>query len=445
MFLSYHYLKNILFYKKVSKMNRKQMLTIQEEKWRKLVHFVFTKSPYYSKIMKNNKLDPSSVRPEDFPVLTKQLVLENFDYIVTDSNIKLKSVHEFVQRGEPDCAFLGRYHVLKTSGSSGQPGYFVSTSAEVVAGVTPSVARGVAGRFRYKKRLALVGFPKSFAGSSQTMNFSNKIWLAKRFVDYKAISIEQPFEKVLQELQAFQPHILSGYTKLLLLVADAQRMGKIKLYPDSIDSGGETLLDTDRKYLKETFGCGVNNHYGSTEGFAMGICRDGESSISLHEDHIIFGINSEDTHITCLNSFTMPLIRYQIRDVLVPRSIDEAKPFQKVEPLIGRSDEIPYFVTEENNKVTVHPLAFDPLMPKGVKSFYMVSEKVNQVTFHILIDHKFIGEKNQILLNVKKELDHFFESKNLLKLKVDVVHEQDYHVNSLTGKTTFWRSQISHS
>lgn len=52
----------------------------------------------------------------------------------------------------------------------------------------------------------------------------------------------------------------------------------------------------------------------------------------------------------------MPLIRYQMRDILIPRSLAEAKPFQRVESQIGRSDEIPYFITEENNKVTVHLL-----------------------------------------------------------------------------------------
>ena len=225
-------------------------------------------------------------------------------------------------------------------------------------------------------------------------------------------------------------------------MADAQRAGKIALRPDSIDSGGETLLETDRRYLKETFACPVNNHYGSTEGFSMGVGRDGDTAIELFEDHLIFGINEEDTHITNLNAYTMPLIRYQMRDILIPRSLEEARPFRRVEPQIGRSDEIPYFITEENDRVTVHPLAFDPLMPEGVKSFFMVSEKPNQVGFHILLDEKHLAEKERILKTVEGVLKDFFIAKGLPRLQIQVAHEVDYGVNLRSGKTTFWRHQV---
>jgi phenylacetate-CoA ligase len=440
--LSYEYVKNVIQYVKVSKMSREQMLAIQVDRWRQLVNFVYIKSPYYSRIMKERGLRPESAKPTDFPVLTKQIIQEHFDEIVTDPAIKQKDVHAYVEAGDPEKLYLGRYHVLKTSGSTGKPGYFVASSKEVIAGVSPSVARGHVGTRRYKKRIAMIGFPKSFAGSSQTMSFCNRIWLARKIVDYRAISIEQPFEDVLKQLSEFQPHILSGYAKLLLLIADAQRSGKIKLTPDSIDSGGEQLLETDRRYLKETFGCAVNNHYGSTEGYSMGICRDGENSIELYEDHLIFSINESDTHITNLHCYAMPLIRYQLRDILVPRPINEANPFQRVECLIGRSDEIPYFTTEENNRVTVHPLAFDPLMPAGVKSFFMVSEKPNEVCFHVLIDEQQISAKDEILANVEGVLREFFLEKQLPSLQVKVIHEQDYGVNAKSGKTTFWRNHV---
>lgn len=418
------------------------MLALQEKRWRQLVHHVFENSPFYRRVMKENNLSPTTAKPIDFPVLTKAIIQEHFNDIVTDPKITLESVHSYVEQGDPEVLYLGRYLVLKTSGSTGKPGYFVSTPEEVVAGVSPSVARGPVGKRRFKKRIAMVGFPKSFAGSSQTMNFCNRIWLARQLVNYRAISIEQPFEDVLRELNLFQPHILSGYAKLLLLVADAQRSGRIQIKPDSIDSGGETLLETDRRYLAETFGCAVNNHYGSTEGFSMGICRDGETSLELNEDHLIFGINETETHITNLHGYTMPLIRYQMRDILVPRSLAEAKPFLRVECQIGRSDEIPYFITSENDRVTVHPLAFDPLMPAGVKSFFMVSEKANRVAFHILIDDFYRGEKVKILAQVEGVLREFFREKGLAHLEIVIVEEEDYRFNAQSGKTTFWRNEV---
>jgi len=420
-------------------MTREQMLSVQEKYWRKLVQYVFDRSPYYNRVMKERGLLPSSAIPTDFPILTKKIVLDQFDELVTDPKIKLKSVHEYVQKGDTSTPYLGRYHVLKTSGTSGLPGYFLSKSEELIAGVSPSVARGDDGPWRRKKRLALIGFNSNFTGSSQTMSFSNKIWLAKMFIEYRVISIEQPIEQVLKELNEFQPHIMSGFSKLLLLVADAQRNGKIKITPDAINSGGEQLLETDRRYLKDTFKCSVNNHYGSTEGFSMGISRDGDSSMELFEDHLIFSLNPSDTHITNLHNFTMPLIRYEMQDVLVPRPITEAKPFIRVENLIGRSSEIPYFITEDKNQVTVHPLAFDPLMPEGVKSFFMVCEQSNVVCFHLLIDSQFADKTDDILKNTQNVLNDFFKQKGISNIEIKLNIENTYNIDYQSGKSRFWQ------
>lgn len=441
--LSYYYVRDVLEYKKVSTWPREKVMALQQERWQNLVKFVYKKSPYYKGVMKERGLSPETAKVEDFPVLTKQIILDHFDEIVTDPKIKLKEVTKFVEEGRPEKLYLNKYHVLKTSGSSGQAGYFLATSREVIASVTPSVARGFTGQNRIPKKLALIGFPQSFAGSSQTMNFCNRIWLAKKVVNYLPISIEQPFTEVIRQLNEFQPHILSGYAKLLLLVADAQRSGKLRISPDSIDSGGEQLLETDRRYLKETFSCAVNNHYGSTEGYSMGICRDGETGIELHEDHLIFSINENDTHITNLHGFTMPLIRYQMRDILVPRPFSEAKPFRRVEPQIGRSDEIPYFFTKDNGQVTVHPLAFDPLMPVEVKSFFMVSTKANEVVFHILLSDSGIVQKEQVIEKVQAMLKDFFSAKSLGHIEIQVLVDDDYHINQNSGKTKFWRNEVT--
>lgn len=437
--LSLRYVKALIEYQMNSRLNREEMLAIQEKKWRQLAHHVYKKSPYYSRIMKERGLRPETAMPEDFPVLTKQIIQDHFNEIVTDPRIRQADVHAHVEKGQPDDLYLDRYYIFKTSGTTGKPGYFLFTPEEALWGVAPSVARSPVGIRRRKKRITLIGFPKSFAGSSQTMSLCSKFWLARVLVDYHPISINQPFEDVISELNAYQPHIVSGYAKLLLLLADAQRSGKLNISPDSLDSGGEQLLETDRRYLKDTFGCPVNNHYGSTEGFAMGICRDGENAIELFEDHIRFSINQNDTHITNLHAYAMPLIRYQMRDILVSREMSEAHPFVRVEPVIGRADEIPYFTTEQKGRVTVHPLLFDPMMPEGVKSFSMTNVKPNHVVFHIYIDEKFMFKKEQLLEEVRHGLSAFFADNAFPDVHFDVVFASDYRVNMQTGKAQFWR------
>lgn len=442
LFKSLSYIKHVTRYAKNSKLGRQQILSIQDRQWRSLLAYSQKYSRYYARVMKEHNLSIQTAQPEDFPVLTKQVIHEHFDEIVTDPRIRRSEVHQHAMNENPAKLYLGKYHILKTSGSSGQPGYFVFDDEEMISGIAPSVARAPAEVARRKRRLTLIGFPTSFAGSSQTVRFGNSLWIAKRFVDYRPVSIEQPFPQVVQQLNDFQPHIVSGYAKLLLLLADAQRRGQLSIKPDSLQSGGEQLLESDRRYLREIFQCPVNNHYGSTEGFSLGICRDGDNSLELFEDHIHFRLGSEETYITNLHSRTMPLINYQIRDVLMPRPMSEAAPFRRVESTIGRSDEIPYFTTEENGRLTVHPLAFDPIMPKEVKSFFMSCAEPNHVAFHIFLDENFYNQKEAVFTEVRTRLKLFFAEKNLSNVVFKVVHETDYGVNHRTGKTQFWRQTL---
>lgn len=429
-------------YVQVSKTTRSEMLALQNKKWQRLLQYVNKNSPYYSAIIKNLALPLEQIRPQHFPVLTKKVIQEHFDQIVTDRRIQLKGIHQHVETKSPDQLYLNRYHILKTSGSSGQPGYFLASSNEVVSGIAPSVARGHVGIRRKKKKICMLGFPKSYASSSQTMSFCNRLWIARKMVDYFPITMEQPIEDIIQTLNKIQPHVVSGYAKILLLLADAQRLGKLKISPDSLESGGELLLNTDRKYLKDIFSCPVNNHYGSTEGFAMGICRDNENAIELFEDHLIFDIHETETHITNLDNYTMPLIRYQMRDQLIIKNAQLAQPFQKVEVGIGRSDEIPYFTTLENNKVTVHPLAFDPLMPQGVKSFSMSCDKPNSIKYNIYLDEKFRSEENHIKSETLEILHDFFQQKKLGHIEIAVDVADDYLLNPQSGKTQMWRNAV---
>ena len=115
------------------------MLAIQEIRWRRLVRFVYDNSSYYRRIMQERGLRVETAKVTDFPILTKQIIQNHFDEIVTDPRIRQASVHSYVEQGQPENLYLGRYLVLKTSGSTGKPGYFVSTPEEVVAGVSPSV------------------------------------------------------------------------------------------------------------------------------------------------------------------------------------------------------------------------------------------------------------------------------------------------------------------
>ncbi len=421
-------------------MNRNQMLQEQNKSWIKLLKFVSKNSPYYSNITKQLGRPLESLKPEDFPVLTQADIDVHFNEIVTNPQIKLKDLIHHAETHTPNQLYLNRYHILKTSGTSGTPHYFMAETKEIIESIAPSVARGpVVKKLKEKRRICMLGLTNSYCSSNQNLNVTNQLWIAKKFVDYKLIPMDQPIDKVIETLNQIQPHVVSGYAKLLLILADAQRAGKLHITPESLESGGEPLLHTDRKYLKEVFQCKVNNHYGSTEGYSMGICRDGEDSMELFEDHIVFEIKDKKVYITNLHNYTMPLIRFQMNDVLVPIPNHHPRPFLNVECGVGRPEGIAYFMTESNNQVTVQPIEVDPLMPEGVKTFRLQGEKANFVECTIYIDEKYLPQSEDLKAKTEDSLKSYFTKKGLENIKIEVTIGSDYKINPFSLKAQIFK------
>lgn len=77
----------------------------------------------------------------ELPVLTKAMLMEHFDEMVTDRSIHLEAVRAFAGGHVDGRLFLNRYWVTATSGSSGQTGFFSFSQPEWVT-IMASFTRG---------------------------------------------------------------------------------------------------------------------------------------------------------------------------------------------------------------------------------------------------------------------------------------------------------------
>ena len=77
---------------------------------------------------------------QELPVLTKAIMMENFDELVADRSLHLEEVRAFAVQGEVGEHLRNQYYVTATSGSSGHPGFFLFNEAEWVS-VLASFAR----------------------------------------------------------------------------------------------------------------------------------------------------------------------------------------------------------------------------------------------------------------------------------------------------------------
>lgn len=114
------------------------------QKFRKLVRFVKKYSSYYRRIIAKHHIDPYRCLPDDFPVMTKRDVVENFDDIVTNQRITRAAISDFIEHSkDPLDLYRNQYYVLHGSGTSGEIGFFVYSKNDFARGMAHGMAWSV--------------------------------------------------------------------------------------------------------------------------------------------------------------------------------------------------------------------------------------------------------------------------------------------------------------
>ena len=231
-------------------MTRNELETKQLKKFRRLVKYIKKRSPYYAEVIHNRSIDSDSCRPEDFPLLTKRELMENFDRIVTDRRLKKEVVADFLTRSkDPNDLLLGRYHVVHTSGTSGELAYFVHSDKEWVVGGTQIARIGRRRQLEDKPRRGKLRgvFYGATEGHFTGVSLASSL---KRipmsfFFDVMLLEVNSPLTQIIEQLNVFQPQIVAGYTTALKILATKQRQGLLNIAPLAITTGGEALSQGD--------------------------------------------------------------------------------------------------------------------------------------------------------------------------------------------------------
>ncbi len=98
-----------------------QLRSYQRESLVQLRSHAYRLSPFYRSFHRGLFDRPL----EALPVLTKSMLMENFDRLVTDPAVKLQDVNDFLPGLENNQRFLNKYWVCTTSGTTGRRGVFL--------------------------------------------------------------------------------------------------------------------------------------------------------------------------------------------------------------------------------------------------------------------------------------------------------------------------------
>jgi phenylacetate-CoA ligase len=327
------------------------------------------------------------------PVVSKAQLMQRFDDWVADPAIRQSELQAFMadpQRvGAP---FLGRYVVWESSGSSGEQGQFVQDARamavydalEALRRSTPRPLQRLFDPLYLSERMAFVGATGGHFASVVSVERLRRMnpWLA---VALHSLSILEPTASLVGALNALAPTVIASYPTAVAMLAEQARSGALKIHPDEIWTGGETLTDAVRQLAEQTFGCPVRDSYGASEFLSIGWeCAQGR--MHANADWVILepvderqrplppGEASCSTLLTNLANHVQPLIRYDLGDSVRLR----AEPCECGSPLPvievrGRQDDSLTLQDAAGHRVTWLPLALSTLLEEqaGVFDFQL--------------------------------------------------------------------------
>ena len=365
---------------------RQQLESHQAKALHDIRQYAYERSPFYQKFHKGLTQRPL----HQLPVLTKAMMMEHFDELVTDRSLHLADMRAFAAQGEAGQRYKNRYWVNATSGSSGHPGFFLFDETEW-AQVLASFARsqewsGVRIALTRRQKMATVASISPWHMSSQ-VSATVKSWWRPSL----RVPASQPLSKTVGELNLWQPEVLISYASMAGALAEEQLAGRLHIQPRVVYTASEVLTSQTRRRVKEAWGSEPFNQYAATETASIAAEHQDCRHMHFFEDLVITEIVDEQYRpvppgeygakilVTTLFSRTQPLIRYELNDSV--RMSKEPHncglPFAVLESIQGRMEDSLTLPGLSGGQVLIRPLVINRIMDIVPVSGWQVIQKAD--------------------------------------------------------------------
>lgn len=368
---------------------RQQLEVHQTRALHLLRKYAYACSPFYQQFHKGCLNRPL----HELPVLTKSLVMEHFDELVTERVVCLHDVEAYLVAPHDDEQFLGRYWVNATSGSTGRRGLFIFDRAEwstILASYARVYAWGgaLAGLTR-RIKMAVVSTTTPWHQSAQVGATVQSWWTPTLRLDAAS-----PTEVIVERLNAWQPETLVAYASTANLLAKEQIAGRLHIAPRAVFTASEVLTRQMRQRIAQAWSRQPLNVYGATESATIAAECDQHRGLHLFEDLVITevvdehnrpvppGIPGEKVLITVLFSRTQPLIRYEMSDQMqvATSPCPCGRPYVCLETIQGRVEDVLHFPAVSGGWVAVHPNVFHDVLDLIPVTGWQIVQRANGLT-----------------------------------------------------------------
>lgn len=360
---------------------------------REFLQFTWQHSNFYRELYGAHGIRESDLGHVDLhqlPLVTKQMVRENFDQIVTDPRLSTAAIEAWVDQGQgPRSRFLGEYLIIHSSGSSGLRASMVyaesawrSLSAAAAVHLFPEPPPGGA-RYRNAFYTAL-GERRHSASSTIAMNTSAAV---ERLI----VPITEPIEDTLSRLNAFQPDRLTGYASSLGWLADLALDGRLKIQPRDVVSSADRMTPAIEAKIRQVWNPKIYDLYAASESIAMAVKPPGQAEWNvLDELQMIEVLDAENRQVEAggmgrvvLTNWTnraLPLIRYDLTDYVI---CGDTRPGRRtLRGFVGRSYDVLPIRLDDGRSGEIPSYGLADFAIAGLEAFQLVSLSPDEVEVH---------------------------------------------------------------
>lgn len=414
------------------KMSEDKKQEIRNQRLREIINYAKENSPYFKQLYGEV---PENFELTDLPPTDKKNLMEHWNDWVCDRDLKLEDVEKFME----DTDNIGqkmkkKYLVFTTSGSTGNPlvSVYDKNANNIMGGICAcrSYARKEDLKAFMKKGGKSIGVfaDEGFylGNSSIRSRLKSMPWKKKQLAVSSAL---YPIEKIVQQLNQFQPDMLGGYPSNLELLIEEAKEGRLQISPVIIMTGGEYLSDGLRRKLAETFQCYVQTSYSCTEGGTVA-CECRKQHFHINDDWLIVeavdkdgnpvedGVQSDKIYLTNLYNYTQPYLRYEVTDRVImhhePCGCGKSSPWIELE---GRTDDVTTFMVE-GKEIKVAPLSFYAVLKEvhDIRRFQLLVYPENRM--ELRIEEKAGTDKCKVFESAKESLKGFLTAQKITEVNI---------------------------
>lgn len=336
-------------------LSRVDIEALQERKLKDMIAYAKQYSPWYKKRFAHIDVNKFTLdRLPEIPIMTKCDLMDNWDDIVTNRQIKFNKAGPFLVH-EKDYDLFHGVHLFASGGSSGRRGVFLWSSDEI--------ADFLAGmyRFQYRDDPHLVNpnemMRVASIAATRPVHLSQTVMALPLVENMQTLALSSiaPIDDLVRSLNDYKPDYLNGYPSVIKRLAQKNLKGELNISPRRILVGAEPLMPDMLEDMQNAWPeVIIINQWASTDaGMHAVSCEHSNGNLHLLEDlniieavdnnnqSVVGGETSSKVIITNLHRKSMPIFRYEMDDTV--RVLDEkcacGSSFKLVGAVDGRKED----------------------------------------------------------------------------------------------------------